>query len=219
MDDSIFKNATGALPRSDDGQDLKFEREDWKLFRTVEGLSQRAGVSPSLLPRLVLKELADNALDEPTTTSVEFVETYRGRYVIRDNGAGIPGTPEEIAALFSVRRPMVSTKYRRLPTRGALGNGLRVVAGAVLASEGQLIVTTRNRRITLRPERDGSTSVVGLEQTSEPTTGTSVDIAFGNALPCDDHVLDWAVTARRLAGHGSRYTGESSPHWYDRLAA
>ena len=55
---------------------------------------------------------------------------------------------------------MVSTKLLRLPTRGALGNGLRVVAGAVLASDGSLVVITRNRRIELRPERDGSTTVV-----------------------------------------------------------
>jgi hypothetical protein len=39
------------------------ERPDWALFRTVEGLSQRGGVAPSVLRRLVLKELADNALD------------------------------------------------------------------------------------------------------------------------------------------------------------
>jgi hypothetical protein len=30
----------------------KFEREDWSLFRTVEGLQQRAGVPKRLLPRL-----------------------------------------------------------------------------------------------------------------------------------------------------------------------
>jgi hypothetical protein len=40
---------------------------------------------------------------------------------------------------FSINRPMVSTKLLRLPTRGALGNGLRVVTGAVLASGGSLV--------------------------------------------------------------------------------
>ena len=68
--------------------------------------------------------------------------------------------PEEIARLFCIARPMISTKLLRLPTRGALGNGLRVVAGAVLASEGILAVITRNRRSQLRPERDGTTTVV-----------------------------------------------------------
>ena len=43
-------------------ENLKFERQDWTLFRTVEGLQQKAGVPAKLLRRLVLKELADNAL-------------------------------------------------------------------------------------------------------------------------------------------------------------
>ena len=42
-------------------ENLKFERQDWTLFRTVEGLQQKAGVPAKLLRRLVLKELADNA--------------------------------------------------------------------------------------------------------------------------------------------------------------
>ena len=50
------------------------------------------------------------------------------------------------------------TARRRLPTRGALGNGLRVVAGAVLASGGRLTVKTRGRALRLRPrDADGTT--------------------------------------------------------------
>ena len=48
-------------------------------------------------------------------------------FFIEDDGPGLDGTPEEIAELFSIRRPMRSTKLLRLPQRGALGNGLRVV--------------------------------------------------------------------------------------------
>ena len=43
-----------------------------------------------------------------------------------------------IASLFSVRRQTMSSKYLRLPSRGALGNGLRVVTGAVLDVSGGL---------------------------------------------------------------------------------
>ena len=35
------------------------EREDWTLFRSVDGLTQKAGVPTTKLRRLVLKELAD----------------------------------------------------------------------------------------------------------------------------------------------------------------
>jgi hypothetical protein len=194
-------------------QNLKFERADWSLFRSVEGLQQRAGVSKDDLSRLVLKELTDNGLDEGAEVRVGELPKNRG-YFIEDDGAGIAGTPEEIARLFSINRPMVSTKLLRLPQRGALGNGLRVVAGAVLASGGTLTVTTRNRRIVLRPERDGTTTVVSAKAVKHPL-GTRVEISFGRALPCDALTLHWALAAIQLAWPGSRYLGKSSPHWYD----
>jgi hypothetical protein len=133
-----------------------FEREDWTLFRTIEGLQQKAGVPAAKLRRLVLKELGDNALD--TGTAVKFGQIDDGRFFVEDAGPGLDGTPSQIAELFSVRRPMRSTKSLRLPQRGALGNGLRVIAGAVLASEGLLTVITRNRRIELRPPRSSTSA-------------------------------------------------------------
>ena len=193
-------------------QNLKFEREDFSLFRTVEGLQQKAGVPKSKLRRLVLKELADNGLD--TGAEVKVGELEGGGYFVEDNGGGIDGTPEEVARLFSIARPMVSTKLLRLPTRGALGNGLRVVAGAVLASSGSLTVITRNRRIQLRPERDGTTAVVSAKSTKH-ATGTRIEIKFGAALPEDPHALSWARLAIRLADPGTIYAGKSSPWWYD----
>jgi hypothetical protein len=38
-----FKNSAADLSRSGAAQNLKFERADWALFRTVEGLQQKAG--------------------------------------------------------------------------------------------------------------------------------------------------------------------------------
>src|SRR5258706_499741 len=72
---------------------------------------------------------------------------------LSEGGPGID--PDAVPRLFSIARPMVSSKQLRLPTRGALGNGLRVVAGAVLASDGSLTVTTRNRR-TWQHDRNAS---------------------------------------------------------------
>ena len=112
---------------------------------------------------------------------------------------------------------MISTKLLRLPQRGALGNGLRVVAGAVLASEGTLTVITRNQRLQLRPERDGSTTVVSARPVKFPI-GTRVEIVFGPALSdeseSDNAVLRWARLAIEL-GRGSTYAGKTSPWWYD----
>ena len=194
-------------------QNLKFEREDWSLFRTIEGLQQRAGVARDKLSQLVVKELADNSLDAGGEVRIGTLPKDGG-YFVEDNGSGIDGPPEDIARLFSIKRPMVSTKLLRLPTRGVLGNGTRVIAGAVLASNGSLTVTTRNRRIELRPERDGSTTVVSVKAVVFPF-GTRVEIVLGPALPCDTDTARWARIAERLARVGSTYQGKSSPHWYD----
>jgi hypothetical protein len=45
-----------------------FHRDDWTLFRNLNTLGQRAGVSKHDIPRLVAKELVDNAYDagQPT---------------------------------------------------------------------------------------------------------------------------------------------------------
>jgi len=207
-----FENPTAVLPWSPAPQappNLKFERPDWTAFRTLEGLQQKAGVPKHKLPRLVLKELTDNALDESGQARIG--ELPDGRYFVENDGGGID--PDEVARLFSIARPLVSTKLLRLPTRGALGNGLRVVAGAVLASGGTLSVVTRNRRLELKPEYDGTTTVVSATDVAFPA-GTRVEIGFGPALVKDHWTLDWAQLACRLA-QGKVYAGRSSPHWYD----
>ena len=86
--------------------------------------------------------------------------------------------------MFSISRPLVSSKLWRLPTRGALGNGLRVVAGAVLASGGWLTVETRGRRLQLRPQDTGDT-LAAFEPCSR-TTGTRVEIQLGEGLDGSD---------------------------------
>jgi hypothetical protein len=188
-------------------ENFKFKREDWTLFRTVEGLQQKAGVPAMRLRRLVLKEIADNALD--TDTRIEAGQIDGHIFYITDNGPGLDGTPQEIAELFSIARPLVSTKLWRLPTRGALGNGLRIVAGAVLASGGSLAVITHDRRIELRPERDGTTTVVRTTKVKF-LIGTRIEISFGPALPSDQAALSWAQIAHHLA-QGTTYGGKSSP--------
>jgi hypothetical protein len=208
-----FQNL-GAAPASlPDAQNLKFERADWTSFRTIEGLQQKAGVPASHLRQLVLKELTDNALDAAGAKHVRVGELPGGGYFVEDDGPGLDGSPEDIARLFSIARPMVSTKLLRLPIRGALGNGLRVVAGAILASDGTLVVTTNNRRIELRPERDGSTTVA-LTKAAKHPAGTRIQISFGPAIPEDEDALRWAQIAISMRT-GQTYAGRSSPFWYD----
>jgi len=191
-------------------QKLQFEREDWTLFRSVETLPQKAGVPAPHLRRLVLKELADNALD--AGAEVEIGESEDGGYYVQDDGPGISDEPQEIARLFSINRPLVSSKLLRLPTRGAVGNGLRVVAGTVLASQGRLVIWNRDQRLILAPKRDGTTAVEA--EPADFPTGTRVEIRFGDALPNDPHAMRWADLAASVGHSGKTYKGKSSPYWY-----
>jgi len=190
-------------------ENLRLERDDWKMFRSLETLPQKAGVPANMLMRLVLKELADNALDTGATVSIS--QKGSAYFVVEDDGPGISGEPEDIAYLFSIKRPMISSKLWRMPTRGALGNGLRVTAGAVLASGGILVVTTRNRRHVLSPRDDGST---GIESDAwNHSVGTRIEIGFGSAMPPDPAAMTWARLAVTMA-HGETYNGKTSPFWY-----
>jgi hypothetical protein len=187
-----------------------FEREDWTLFRSPDTLGQKAGVPAYLIPRLVLKELADNALDACGRCTVG--PAGDGWHAVEDDGGGIPGTDDDIARLFSINRPLASSKILRRPTRGALGNGLRVVAGAVLATRGGLRVSTGGRVLELLPcEDDGTTAAVRLG--GWDGAGTRVEVRFGGCVR--DTAPDfWAQEAIHLAGGESSYRGRSSPHWY-----
>ena len=77
-----------------------FEREDWKLFRNIETLPQKAGVPKNKLGMLVCKELVDNALDACGSCEIG----YEGdSFYVKDQGAGMD--PE----LFSISRPLRSS--------------------------------------------------------------------------------------------------------------
>jgi hypothetical protein len=188
-----------------------FERDDWTLFRNLATISQKAGVALKDLRALILKELMDNALDAAPGKKPRFGES-NGFYYIEDDGPGIPGTPEEIAQLFSFHRPLTSSKMLRAPSRGALGNGLRVVAGAVLSSEGMLRVITNGHALDLQVQDDGHTVITS--DVAVGTKGTRIEIRLGDAVPATRDPWIWATLAANF--HFARiYAGRTSPFWYD----
>ena len=201
--------------------DFQIERPDWTLFRSINTLGQKAGVPGRHLRRLALKELADNALD--AGGSIEFSESGPNNgtlesdepnvYTIEDDGPGIGGTPEHIARLFSINRDLVSSKVWRKPTRGALGNGLRVVTGCLIASgEGaRLVVSTRNQRIEIKPLWNGGSEFIATQ--IDYPVGTRIEMEFGPDLPEDDEPFVWVELARDLSD-GDTYKGSTSAHWY-----
>lgn len=189
-----------------------YVREDWTLFRNLNTLGQKAGVGRGDIPKLVVKELADNALD--TSGGCQYGTIGENGFYVENDGDGLPGSDAEIADLFSVSRPLSSSKLFRQPTRGALGNGLRVVAGAVLASGGKLAIKTRGRALLLRPrDSDGGTDVERLGPWNGQ--GTRVEVHLGDSLVVDEDTFEWARRAVHLSKGGKAYSGKTSPWWYD----
>ncbi len=184
------------------------ERDDWTLYRTLEGLQQVTGVGTGQFLKLAAKELTDNALDASPSCRVGLLED--NGFYIEDDGDGIPGNDEAIAYLFSIKRPLRSTKLYRMPSRGALGMGLKFVTGLVLAAEGTLKVMTRARSLQLFPQYEtGKTHFKRLG--NDYTAGTRIEISIPGYKT--DNILEWSKKAIQLNTR-TVYKGKTSPHWY-----
>jgi hypothetical protein len=185
-------------------ENFTFVREDWTQYRSLERLSQRAGVTTEYILPLVVKELIDNAWDA-SASDVTLDKRDDGTVIVSDDGPGID--PNQIGRMFSVNRPLESSKLWRLPTRGALGNGLRVVTGAVMASQGKLTVITRGNKCRVIPNQETGESLVSIKPV-EKEIGTSVEINIPNLDSKKDPFM-WEGL------HGvPKYKGKTNFHWY-----
>jgi hypothetical protein len=204
-----------------------FTSAEWRVFLDLQKIPIQAGVRPDRLAALALKELVDNALDAGVNVRWDWIfdpgagpEDRPAGFYVEDDGPGLPGDgPAEIAHLFSISRPFMSSKAIRLPTRGALGNGLRVVAAIAFASGGGLEVLTRGYRITIGlDEIDGTARPATVEACE--TIGTRIEVRIGPALNLYDlaEAGRWADRALFLAGKGKPYKGKTSPWWYPEKA-
>jgi hypothetical protein len=198
---------------------LQVHRPDMTLFATLHGLQMQSGVPIWTLRRLVLKELTDNALDAGDAAGrpgAEIEKLDQHRYRIEDRGEGINETPKQLATLFALDRPMISGKFWRLPERGALGNGLRIIVGCTATSGGTIEITSHNQRVLLRPLKNGRTEIIETAEVVHPT-GTRIIVTFGADLPQDYFDLSWANAAIAISQYAiqPRYTRATSPHWMD----
>jgi len=188
---------------------ILYERADWKLFLDPQTLPQKAGCEPNQIGRVVLKELVDNALD-CGASEVTLAGDSR-RCTVSDNGPGL--ARERMLRVFAVNRELVSSKLVRLPTRGMLGNGLRVVMGAVAAFGGTISVTTRGHTYELAPDSvTGATKEISSAPAKD-AAGLTVVITFPRALFTDAD-FSAARVAIGAAASGTTYTGRSLPGWY-----
>jgi hypothetical protein len=189
-------------------RNLIYERDDWQLFMDLSTLPQKAGCHFQDLYKVVLKELVDNALDAGANVSLQFCD---GAWVVSDDGPGI--APGEVPKLFSVNRPLLSSKLKRLPLRGMLGNGLRVVMGAVAATEGGVIVETRGHRLTLAIDTATGKALLVADESIPQGPGLTVRLTLGesNSGQPDAGPANQSIS---IAKCGRSYSGPSSPWWY-----
>jgi hypothetical protein len=188
---------------------LLFERSDWQLFLDPKTLPQKGGFGPDQIGRAILKELTDNALDSGAGDVT--VSGDAKHCTISDDGPGLSGS--DLLRVFAVNRPLVSSKYVRLPTRGMLGNGLRVVMGAVASFNGTLTVTSRGTRYELATDRvTGGTEVIS-SRPARPAPGLTVTLSFPHNVFAD---ADFAKAKQTVAvaRHGTYYDGCSQASWY-----
>ena len=192
---------------------IEFVRTDASLFLQPDRLSQKAGAPKALLRRMALKELVDNALDAAPATMLTTID--QDTFNVEDDGPGI--APQKVVALFSVTRPMMSTKLIRRPTRGMVGNGLRVATGAAFASGGNITVESFGIRQELTFDRTTGDTIVTDSNASPVTTGTRITVRFGSALPRDSNATCWGDLAIKLAGQSAKPM-LTHPDWYSELA-
>lgn len=192
---------------------IEFVRTDASLFLHPDRLSQKAGAPKAQLRRMAIKELVDNALDAALNVTLTAVDG--DTFIIADDGSGI--APEKAKIMFSVTRPMMSTKLVRRPTRGAVGNGLRVATGAAFASGGSITVESQGVRQQLGFDRATGETVVRHRSASKVDIGTTITISFGAGLPTDPWATLWGDLAVRLAG-ASASPMLTHPGWYSELA-
>jgi len=156
-----------------------------------------------MLAALVLKELIDNALDAGAAASLCH-DPEANAWIVSDDGPGID--PDKVAELFAVNRPLRSSKLKRMPTRGMLGNGLRVVMGWAR----RLSVETQGCRLVLEVDETTGKTIVTEREDVEPLPGLRVTLACEDSS--DGERL--AELTLALAGVGPCYSGPSSPWWY-----
>jgi hypothetical protein len=201
---------------------IYYETDDWELFLSSASLPQKAGCQPGEVGHAVLKELVDNALDSGAkTVTLSDPAPATGAYeaTIGDDGPGLDAV--DIVRLFAVNRPLRSSKKVRRPLRGMLGNGLRVVMGAVAAFGGTIEVISRGHRLALAVDPASGKTVVISDETVSETPGLSVRIAFppASTLWLSGNAFAHARLAITLVERGARlYTGPSLAAWYSPIA-
>ena len=154
------------------------------------------------IPRLVVKELVDNALDACEIRRIGRLDEH-GIFV-EDEGGGIPGNNEDIVRMFSVRRAWRRANMSGNPLGERSATGLGGSPAQFFRTGGLLRVSTRGRTLDLRPESTtGDTTIVASQAFARHGTRIELslpELRLTGALECGQRVLALAAVGRALQG-------------------
>jgi DNA topoisomerase VI subunit B len=178
------------VDRPSQGMRKAFSTSRLAEFATVQGLSTRVGLHPSLWPYVVIKELLDNALDDAETTSIvphALVAVADDTITVEDRGSGVD--PDTLVRIFDYDRQTSSREAYVEPTRGAQGNALQTILAMpyVLSDgkRGELVIEARGVRHDIAFTADPVTAkpvVVHQRSDSDVTTGTRIMVKWPRPL-------------------------------------
>lgn len=188
---SANRNQTSdyAAKRSRPATNPKLDRETFEMSHELEYFSEKElraqiGYTIDFWPVAVLRELIDNALDAAEITGVHPVieiTTSGDCITVTDNGVGIPDRTVERSLDYSSR---VSNKaYYVSPTRGQMGNALKVIYAAPFVATGSSLVeiSARGIRHNIELTLDRIAQRVRIKHETEPSivkTGTVIKLAW-----------------------------------------
>ena len=194
-------------------QNLKFEREDWSLFRTVEGLQQKAGVPKHKLRRLVLKELADNGLDDgargPRRRAAQAAATS-SRTTAAGSTARRKRSPGCSASPARWSRPSCCGCRRGARSATACGSSpVPSSPPAARSSSSPAIAGSCSAPSATAPRRSSARRRSSI-RSAPASRSASARRSRATATPCTGRrsPASWRST-------GQTYAGKSSPWWYD----
>jgi len=195
------------------------ERTTFEVSREVEyftesELRMQIGFDADDWPVALLKELIDNALDgceAAGTPPIIRVDVEPDAFTVEDNGPGLPEAT--IAGSLDYMKRVSDKLFYASPTRGRLGNALKVVWAAPYVAHGQqgyVEVWTGGQRHTVkvRFDRIAGRPVVEHETKEDAlvTTGTRLRVT-------------WPESATSLLGEGTRRSYKSAPNASELVAA
>lgn len=163
-----------------------FETSRLQEYFTEKELRAQIGYDKEYWPIAILRELIDNALDACESANVQptiEIDIKDDFIIVSDNGTGIP--PETVRKSLDYLKRISDKAYYISPTRGQMGNALKVIYAApyVDCGQGFIEITAKGfkHHIEVTHDRIAGEPKIQYEVIDLVKNGTSVKIAWENS--------------------------------------